>query len=326
MKITRGAGIAFVAVLAALGAIDYGAWYWTTGRMVTGWDQWRAEAAAQGMEVQSAPPVRTGWPLAADLLLGAVTVDGGIAGWRADIVRLNVSPLHPATLGIVVEGEQSLRLNGLPPIAVTARGMGASVPLMDPEGMTFEGHSITAHLGAGVVEIGVLAGRIDPGGVAVALSRLTVPAAGLPFGGMIDRAAAHFRLTVSLVQAGAGAPQEPAAAAAAWARAGGQLIVDDVALVWGALDVQGRLTAGLDAALQPAGSGALHMTGYHDAIEALVRAGTISRNAARVVTTVLDMMATSTNPAIVDVPLSLKDGSLAMGAIPLLRIPPITWP
>jgi hypothetical protein len=37
------------------------------------------------------------------------------------------------------------------------------------------------------------------------------------------------------------------------------------------------------------------------------------------------MMATSTDPAIVDVPLTLKGGSLAMGAIPLLRIPPITW-
>ena len=74
------------------------------------------------------------------------------------------------------------------------------------------------------------------------------------------------------------------------------------------------------------GNGTLHMTGYPSAVEALVRAGTISRNAARVVTTVLDMMATSTNPAIVDVPLGLKDGSLAMGAIPLVRIPPITWP
>lgn len=326
MKFSRRTGIVLFVAVAALGAIDYGAWSWTTNRMVAAWNEWRVEAAAQGMEVQSAPPIRTGWPFAADLKLGAVTVDGGIAGWRADAVRLSVSPVHPATLSIVVDGDQSVRLNGLPPIAVTARGMGASVPLMDPGAMTFEGHSITARIGAGILEIGVLAGRVDQEGVGLALSRLTIPAAGLPFGGAIDRAAAHFRLTVSLVQAGAGAPQEPAAAAAAWARADGRVVVDDAALVWGALDVQGQFTAGLDAALQPAGSGALHVTGYHDAIEALIRAGTISRNAARVVTTVLDMMATSSNPAIVDVPLSLKDGSLAMGAIPLLRIPPIAWP
>jgi hypothetical protein len=68
------------------------------------------------------------------------------------------------------------------------------------------------------------------------------------------------------------------------------------------------------------------MSGYHAAIDALVRAGTIGRSAARVTTTVLDMMATSSDPAIVDVPLTLQGGSLSMGAIPLLRIPLITWP
>ena len=103
-------------------------------------------------------------------------------------------------------------------------------------------------------------------------------------------------------------------------------MVDDATVLWGPLDAQGHFTAGLDAALQPVATGTVHMTGFHAAIDALVRAGTISRNAARVVTTVLDLMATSTDPAMVDVPLTLHDGTLAMGAIPLQRFPPITWP
>jgi hypothetical protein len=118
----------------------------------------------------------------------------------------------------------------------------------------------------------------------------------------------------------------PSALAAAWAQAGGKIVVDEASILWGPLDAQGHFTISLDSALQPVASGTLHMSGYHAAVEALVRAGTIGRNAARVTTTVLDMMATSTDPAIVDVPLTLHGGSLAMGAIPLLRIPGITWP
>ena len=54
--------------------------------------------------------------------------------------------------------------------------------------------------------------------------------------------------------------------------------------------------------------------------------GTIGRNAARVATTVLDMMATSTDPAVVDIPLTLQGGTLSMGAIPLARLAPVAWP
>ena len=198
------------------------------------------------------------------------------------------------------------------------------MPLNDPQRISFEGHAITIALPGGSVAISVLAGRVEPAGLDIAASHLTLPDAGLPFGGAIERASARLQLTGPLPSATA--LQHEAAAAAAWAKAGGEVVVDDATLVWGPLDVQGHLTAGLDAALQPKATGTLHMTGYHAAIDALVRAGTIQRNAARVANTVLDMMATSTDPAIVDVPLTLQGGSVAMGAIPLLRIAPLTWP
>ncbi len=322
---SRRAGLATFTVLALLLILDSAAWFWATGRMVTEWESWRSQVAAQGLQVQSGAAVRGGWPFAAEITVTDVGIDGGLAGWRADTLRLSASPLHPTSLAIAVEGHQSLRLDGLLPIGIMARGLTASIPFRDPQQIAFEGHAITAALAGGTLEISVLAGRFDPAGLDLAASHLTIPAAGLPFGGSIDRFTAHLHATAPLSRLGA-ARLTPAAMAAAWAQAGGQIVVDDAALLWGPLDAQGRFTAGLDAGLQPTATGSFHMSGYHAAIDALVRAGTIGRSAARVTTTVLDMMATSSDPAIVDVPLTLQGGSLSMGAIPLLRIPLITWP
>jgi len=320
----RRAGLAIFIVLALLISLDSATWFWATDRMIGDWEAWRTQEAAQGLRVQSAPPIRGGWPFTAEITLPAPAVDGGLAAWAADAARLSVSPLHPTALAIAVQGTQTLRLDGLPAIAIMARGLAATIPFSDPQQIAFEGHSITASMAGRMLEIGVLAGSVDAAGLEIAASHLTIPAAGLPFGGAIDRVTAHLHATVPLPLPGAA--QAPSAMAAAWVKAGGQIVVDEASVLWGPLDAQGHFTVGLDSGLQPAANGTLHISGYHEAVEALVRAGTIGRNAARVTTTVLDMMATSTDPAIVDVPLTLRSGSLAMGAIPLLRIPAITWP
>ena len=325
MTTLRRAGLAIFIILALLVSLDSVAWFWVTGRMMAEWETWRSQALANGLRIQSAPPVRGGWPFLAEVTLAAPVVDGGLAAWSADTVRLSVSPLHPTSLAIAAQGQQTLHFDGLPAISITARGLIATIPFSDPQQITLEGHSITASLAGRMLEIGVLAGGLDPAGLHIAASHLTIPAAGLPFGGAIDRVTAHLYATVPLPLPGM-AQAAPDAMAAAWAHAGGQIVVDEASVLWGALDAQGHFTVRLDSALQPEASGTLHMTGYHEAVEALVRAGTIGRNAARVTTTVLDMMATSTDPAIVDVPLTLRGGSIAMGAIPLLRIPALTWP
>ena len=324
MTLSRRAGIVTFLVLACLLVADTAAWFWATDRMLAEWEAWRSQMVARGVAVAAAPPRRGGWPFAAELTWPEVAIDGGLAAWRGGPVRLDLSPLHPTTLAIDVDGPQTIRLDGLPPAIITARGLTAAIPLNNPARINFEGHSIATTLAGGRLEISVLAGRLDPAGLQIAASQFTLPKAGLPFGGAIERASAHVRMVGQLPTA-ADIPHA-AVAAADWARAGGQLIVDEASLIWGPLDAQGHFTAGLDPALQPTASGTLHMSGYHAAVDALVRAGTIGRNAARVATTVLDMMATSTDPAVVDVPLTLQGGVVAMGAIPLVRFAPVTWP
>ena len=329
MTPVRRAAVASILLVAALVGADTGTWFWVTGSMLAAVQEWTAGALEQGLRVQSAPPVRAGWPFAAEILLPAVTADAGLATWQAGLIRLSLSPLHPATLAVAVNGVQSLRLGGWPPIRIVARALGATVPLGAPDGVAAEGRGITAALGEGTLSIGVLAARLDGSGLDVTAAQLVIPGEGLPFGGAIERLTAHAHATVPLpLRPGGAGPLNPADAAAAWARAPGAIVVDDATLSWGALDAQGSGRISLDGDLQPVAEGHLRLNGYHDAIDALARAGTISRAAARVAATVLDMMSTSRpgdTPA-VDAPLTLRHGAVSMGAIPLARLPPITWP
>ena len=115
--------------------------------MAAEWDAWRSQMAARGVLVQAAPPVRGGWPFAAELVLPEIAIDGGVAAWRAGPVRLDLSPLHPTTLAIDVDGPQTIRLDGLPPITVTARGATAAIPLNNPGQNQFRGAFDCHHFG-----------------------------------------------------------------------------------------------------------------------------------------------------------------------------------
>jgi hypothetical protein len=329
MTSLRRAGIAVLIALALLLGADAAIWYWVTGQMLTAIADWQATTAARGLRVQYAPPQRAGWPFSAEIQLPAVTIDAGLASWQGGMVRLNLSPLQPTTLAIAVSGPQSLRLGGWPPVAIEAHRLDAIMPLNGPRQVIVDASGITASLPAGSLEIGLLAARVDDGGVQIDASHLVITGAHLPFGGAIDRVAGHLRATVPLpAEVANSGVLDPAQAAAAWHHANGMIVLSDAAIRWGQLDAQGHFTTGLDDGLQPTGEGSIHLTGYREAIDALTRAGTISRNTGRVAETLLDMMSTSAagDPPTVDVPLTLRDGTLAMGAIPLARLPRLAWP
>ena len=321
----RRTALALACVLALLLALDSAAWFWATRRMLAMTAEWEAARAADGVSVQSQPAVATGWPFAAEVLLPnvAVATDGGLLAWQAETVLLRLSPFHPQALAVVVGGKQSLRAGGLL-VGVTANALQAAVPLDGSGSATGEGRSVVAATGAATLGIGLLAVRFDQGGLGLAASRLAISGIDLPFGGAIERFAAHLHLTAAIPPL-----RDPARAAAAWSAGGGAVVVDGATLRWGTMDAEGHGTAGLDPALQPVAAATLRLAGYAEAIEALARAGTISRNAGRVAGTVLGLMAATPaegGPATVEAPFSLRDGRLSMGAIPLARVPALVWP
>ncbi len=321
----RRVSMTLALILALLVAIDAGGWWWVTQRMMAEVVAWEAAEAEQGLTVSSGTPMRGGWPFAAEVMLPSVVAatTGNRASWQADQVVLRLSPLHPATLALDVNGTQTLRAGAAAPVTVTAQRLAAFIPLATPQIVTIEGRSVSAALPAGPLTAGTLTARVEGLALDLTAARLTLPGTTLPFDGAIDSVAARLHVTVPIP-----ALPDPAQIAEAWAHAGGRLMVDHAALRWGPLDARGAGSGGLDAALQPFASGTLHLSGYAEAIDALARAGTIGRNDARVANTLLGLMArpVADGPATVDVPLTLQDGRLSMGLVPLARLQPLTWP
>jgi hypothetical protein len=98
---------------------------------------------------------------------------------------------------------------------------------------------------------------------------------------------------------------------------------------WGPLNLDGSATVALDEHMQPMGAGTARIAGYAATLDALVATHVINARAALAAKAVLGLMART--PAdggapVVEVPLTLQDGALSVGRIPLGRMPELSWP
>ena len=318
-----------VATLAALLlAADAGAWFWATGRMVQLLQAWEAAELDFGLHVMHAPPVRTGWPFAAELMLPQVTAaaesprTADILSWQAERVTLRLSPLHPGLLMIVPSGAQRITGAGMPPLPLSATRLEARISLSSTEGRV-DGAGLRFALPDGPLGIAQVAIRFDAAHATAAVEGITLPIGNLPFGGSIASASVEGSVTVPVPPA-----PDLGSAVAAWRDAGGKLVLDHGSIHWGPLDAEGSGTLAFDAALQPVATASLHLTGYDSLIESLARAGAITANDARVAATLLGLLAHHPTgaPAFVDVPLTLQDGRLSAGAIPIAKIARLPLP
>jgi hypothetical protein len=117
--------------------------------------------------------------------------------------------------------------------------------------------------------------------------------------------------------------------AMAWRDAGGSVVVRNFALVWGPLDLSANATLTLNDQLQPTGNGYIHAVGYAETLDACAAKGLISNSAATAVKAVLSLLAsypTDGSAPSVSVPLTLRDDTLSMRQVPLIRLPAVQWP
>ena len=136
----RRLSLTVILVLAVILAIDGGAWWWVTQRMLTEVATWEVVQSAQGISISSGTPERGGWPYAAEIMLPSVVAatSGNQASWQADQVVLRLSPLHPQTLIVTAHGNQTVRVGVAPPVIVTAAHLAAAIPLTLPQTVTIE--------------------------------------------------------------------------------------------------------------------------------------------------------------------------------------------
>ncbi len=319
-------------VVLLLLAADTVAWWLATNRMEQEFAIWQRARTTDGGTVLTGPAQRGGWPLQAELLLPDVTLATDTPGrpdalaWQAGQVHLVFAPWAPNALTVQVDGDQTLRFGAALPVTLASGPLDITIPLSasgQAEGAVVDAHALSIPMEGGAVHVDAVSVRLRQEDAFVSATGATLPGRNLPFGGTIQSLDLHARSTGPIPPL-----RDPAAALAAWRDGGQRLLIDDLALRWGPLEIRGHASLGLDPAMQPEGSAVIQMTGFAEVIDALARAGAITRNDARVATTLLGLMARpgADNASEADLPLTLKDRTLLVGAIPLLRLPVLAVP
>jgi hypothetical protein len=343
--------IVLLAALAVLVGAHAALWRWGTARLASGFDGWAEAARAQGWTVSSGEKNAGGWPLAVELSVPALVVSGALPDmpvpltWHAERVVVRVGLLHPRQLLLLPEATETLRLGEDADVPFTADRLVVTVPL-DPGEPPSSADLAATNLRVGTARDGaaaaltvaLLAGHAAwetaarPGESAVHFA-LSAEEIGVPSPMPGGASALGPRIASLALQGSLHGTLPPladlAARAAAWRDGGGSLELVQVALGWGPLGVTGNATLALDEQLQPTGSGTLHLRGQNEALDALAAGHVVTPAAARVAGAMLGLLAHAPpgggRPE-VDVPLTLRERTLSVGRIPLVRVPELVWP
>jgi len=284
-----------------------GAWHFAIGRMEADLSAWREARQAEGWRITHAPPARGGFPLSAQLRLGAMAVEAPSGlGWRAERATLRYGFTDIAAVHVVLEGRQTLiHAGGATP--VEADGLVLRAMLASPE-LYLE----ALRLRAQNVALSGVTGRLTEG--TAQLTAGTVQAPGLP---TVQDAALDARVNTPLTTT-----------ASAWQAAGGQLRVDQLEFRSGNVRAEFTGQFGLDRALQPEGYGGLSVTNAAEAIGMLSAAGLISNDMVRPLRAVVAMTSrvpVEGGPPRLDLPIELRNRRLVAARMPLLVLPALDW-
>ena len=318
-------------------------WYLAVQRLRQELDGAIAGRQSAGWEVKTGPISTGGWPLSAELtapamlLRTAAATDPRAITWKAERLDLHVGLLHPRTLLATVSGKQALALGGLAEVPFTTDGMQAQITLAPHGAAQSAVLSVTrlrATLPAGPLTIGTIAAAItaDPTAArAVPLlstqlnvTDIILPGQGWPLGPKLASLGLDARLTGPLPAAGTLPAQ-----LGAWRDGGGLAEVQRMGLTWGKLALNATAQLGLDARLQPSGTGAAQISGYNETLDALTAAQMLPAQSTRAAKAVLGLLArrpaADGQPAQVDIPLAVQNQVISVAGMPLLRIGEVVW-
>lgn len=342
------AGIAVLTACAALLLVHALAWHWLTGEIEVAFRSWADSRREAGWQVRHEAPRRGGWPLAATVMVprleiegATATVPGGFA-WSAPELVLRLS--LPRLDRLVAEPRGALRLRiGEAEYPFAADRIEIATPF-EPGASVRRADGLAERL-----RIGTPQGPLELQGVAMRMSlwssategepalALAVSAHGLElpreWGGQAPIAALGRRIETIGFEGTISGPiafaSDMSVRAEAWREGGGTVEIGALAVTWGPVQGTVRMTLTLDDALQPMGAGQLRMTGASEAVEALRGAGAIAPRTARAARAAVALLARRPDPQSppqIELPVTLDDRHLSVGAIPLLRFHVVEWP
>ncbi|NIA68411.1 DUF2125 domain-containing protein [Pelagibius litoralis] len=340
MRRRKHLSIAFVATLCLFSLALAGYWFWASAALAEGIERWRGQQVERGYEIAYDGPQMSGFPFALTVTFDApkVTSPQDLT-WEGPTISGEARLWDPFTIDLQFPGNHHLRL------AEGGDRKQADIMAEEAQGrvvLAFDGQVDRA-----MVDLGVL--RLEgPGLDPVSAERLTArlgplqAASGddpetlelvgealalqLPqgHGGPLGNALARLSFDSTVV---GGIPRgKPVVALPLWRDAGGLWRFRRLAARWGPLDLQASGNIALDQALRPAGRFDTKLKGAEEIIDRLIESGDIKPEAAfaaRLAVAALGRRDTTSDATVLEAPITLRDGLLYLGPVPLFPIAPV---
>ena len=317
-----------------------GTWLWARHALEQGVARWRAEQIERGYTVDYRGPSFSGFPfiLSVSFEAARVTTPQGLT-WQGPPVQGEAKLWDPFTIDLAFPGLHRLSLadgGETRQADISAESATGRVVLQS------DGRVESASIDLGALQL--RGDEIEP----VALQRLTARLGPLRPGDgdsleQLDLVAEAIgvqlppgrgellgdevaRLSFDSTLIGGIPPGKPETALPAWRDRGGSWRFHRLAALWGPLDLQADGELQLDQALRPAGELDSRLKGAGAIIDRLSATGKIKPDAAlaaRLVVAALGRPDSVTGESVLAVPISLRQGMLYLGPIPLFPIAPV---
>lgn len=331
-----------LAVLVLLASFWAGLWWWSAQRVEEQFLQWQARQAAEGRDVTFTEMRVVGFPTHLRLSLSEPGMkDSSGWEWAGPDVTAEAALWQPRRVRLTFPGTHALQPpedSMLAPLEL-ASGAAEGWLWLDGrgviEGMSlafrrlalagyFDGGTSAQALDVSWGRPAMMSGQegADPGDVPFVLDiqELELPSAAEP---PLGRSLQHLLAQGSLegwLQLG-----PPAVTLPAWAAAGGQVVLNELQMDWGPLQLQGDASLTLDQEQRPLGAGRARVRGFEAAVGAFTEAGLMEEDIGSMARLALLAMSSenSDGERQIEVPITAQDGILRVGPLPLMPLPPL---
>lgn len=334
--------ILFTAVAGAVIASIYGAgWLFAASVMEDAVATWVLKQREAGWTVSHGRVALEGFPLALGLRIEAPHVAWGEAAkyyaWDGPALKIFFVPWDMRRIRFSAPGAHRIQRGSADNrrLATVTAALATGRVELAPDGRalllaaTLEGVTLTparqaGEITAGKIEINLSAPQAaTPPRLEAEIVDIGLPAKPRP---ALGRRIEHVALTAALKGEIPAGP--PSLSLGAWRDSGGVIEIERLELAWADLGVRADGTVALDRDLQPIGALTAHITGFHQAVDALVAAGAVRAKDAMTARIVLRLLARTPKgggPETITAPISAQNRRLYIGPIRLLRLPRIDW-
>ena len=306
------------AALAVAAAALSGYWFWYAGQIEDGIARWAAEQQQRGYRIAYGGPVIDGFPLThVARLEGPIIETPSGWRWRGPPLTGRMKVWNPQRIAVSFAADAGVfvRPDGR---LQDADAEFSGLELRDYLSEPLRAAALRVHLRPLYPDQPTQPIHFAFDGEARDI-RLP-PAIARPFDPRVEYLRAQGRLE------GAIPDTEPRLALTLWRNAGGRLVLDRLELDWPPITLEAAGSLTLDEALRPLGDLQARIAGLPALLDRLAAQGLMTKNQARATKLAVLALAAerdSQGRAVVELPVSFRQGYLYLGPLPLVPVSPV---